>query len=63
MGGENWGPPDVVAGFPIDMQCDPRDPMRIFINNYGGGNFLSENGGQTWELIAQGITSGIRPTT
>jgi photosystem II stability/assembly factor-like uncharacterized protein len=57
-----WGPPDVVAGFPIDMQCDPRDPMRIFVNNYGGGNFLSEDGGQNWVNASKGYTGALMHT-
>jgi len=55
----NWGSPDVVGGFPIDMQCDPRDPDRIFINNYGGGNFLSTDGGVTWEVASKGYTGAF----
>lgn len=51
-----WGPPDVAGGFPIDMQCDPRDSMRIFVNNYVGGNFLSEDGGQNWINASKGYT-------
>ncbi len=51
-----WGPPGVSVGFPIDMQCDPRDTDRIFVNNYGGGNFLSEDGGKTWINASQGYT-------
>lgn len=51
-----WGPPGVGAGWPIDMQCDPRDPDRVFANNYGGGNFLSEDGGRTWRNASQGYT-------
>jgi photosystem II stability/assembly factor-like uncharacterized protein len=51
-----WGPPGVRAGFPIDMQCDPRDPNRVFANNYGGGNFLSEDGGATWRNASDGYT-------
>ncbi len=51
-----WGPPGVSVGFPIDMQCDPRDTDRIFVNNYGGGNFLSEDGGKTWVNASQGYT-------
>ncbi len=51
-----WGPVGVMAGWPIDMQCDPRDPDRLFINNYGGGNFLSEDGGRTWSNSSQGYT-------
>jgi len=51
-----WGPPGIVAGFPIDMQCDPRNSMRIFVNNYGGGNFLSDDGGQNWIDSSKGYT-------
>ncbi|MEN8173355.1 MAG: family 16 glycoside hydrolase [Chloroflexota bacterium] len=51
-----WGLSGIIPGFPIDIQCDPRDPGRLFINNYSGGNFLSENGGQTWEQASQGYT-------
>lgn len=54
--GDGWGPPGISTGFPIDMQCDPRDPDRIFINNYGGGNFLSEDGGRTWQNASTGYT-------
>ncbi len=53
-----WGAPGLVAGFPIDMQCDPEDPMRIAVNNYLGGNFLSRNGGQTWLSASEGYTGG-----
>ncbi len=54
--GELWGPSGIIVGFPIDLQCDPRDPNRIFINNYGGGNFLSEDGGATWVISSAGYT-------
>jgi len=54
-----WGPEDIVAGFPIDMQCDPRDSMHIFVNNYGGGNFLSEDGGKTWVDASKGYTGAL----
>jgi photosystem II stability/assembly factor-like uncharacterized protein len=47
---------DRLAGLPIDLQVDPRDAYRIFVNNYGGGNFLSENGGETWIEASQGYT-------
>ena len=57
--GEFWGPDALVAGFPIDMQCDPQNPMRIFVNNYGGGNFLSEDGGFTWVNLSKGYTGAI----
>ncbi|MBN1219618.1 MAG: hypothetical protein JXM69_11865 [Anaerolineae bacterium] len=56
-GGENgWGPPGIRAGFPIDFQVDPRDPDRIFANNYGGGNFLSADRGRTWTAASKGYT-------
>ncbi len=47
---------DRQAGLPIDLQVDPRDPLRIFVNNYGGGNFVSSNGGETWQEASQGYT-------
>ena len=49
----------MVAGFPIDMQCDPRDANRVFVNAYGGGNFLSEDGGQTWRVASKGYTGAL----
>ena len=51
-----WGSPGMMAGVPIDAQCDPEDPMRIFVNNYLGGNFLSEDGGETWISAVKGYT-------
>lgn len=51
-----WGPPGVRAGFPIDFQADPRDPDRLFVNNYGGGNFVSADGGRTWAIASDGYT-------
>jgi len=52
----SWGPPGVRAGWPIDMQCDPRNPDRVFANNYSGGNFLSEDGGRTWTNASTGYS-------
>lgn len=51
-----YGPPGIRAGWPVDLQVDPRNPNRIFINNYGGGNLLSEDGGVTWQVASQGYT-------
>jgi photosystem II stability/assembly factor-like uncharacterized protein len=51
-----WGPPGIQAGFPIDFQVDPRDPNRVFVNNYGGGNFLTEDGGKIWVSSSTGYT-------
>ena len=59
-----WGPPGVRAGFPIDFQVDPRDPNRLFANNYGGGNFLSSDGGYTWIDASRGYTGAqVRAVT
>jgi photosystem II stability/assembly factor-like uncharacterized protein len=54
--GGGWGPEGVRPGVPIDIQVDPRNTNRIFVNNYGGGNFLSEDGGLTWETASAGYT-------
>ena len=54
--GTGWGTPPVRGGFPIDIQVDPRDPNRLFINAYGGGNFLSSDGGRTWTVASTGYT-------
>jgi len=58
-GAGNWGPPGVCAGFPIDFQVDPRNPDRLFANEYGGGNFLSIDGGQTWTDVSHGYTGAM----
>jgi hypothetical protein len=52
----NWGPAGVRAGVPIDLLVDPRNAQRVFTNNYGGGNFLSADGGQTWTTASTGYT-------
>jgi len=51
-----WGPPGVCIGIAIDIQVDPRDADRLFVNAYGGGNFLSEDGGRTWVVASTGYT-------
>jgi len=51
--------PDRKGGIPIDIQVDPRDSYRVFINNYGGGNMVSEDGGETWVDASKGYT-GIK---
>jgi photosystem II stability/assembly factor-like uncharacterized protein len=55
-GGRSWGPEGILTGFPIDVQADPRDPRRVFVNNYGGGNFLTVDGGASWALASSGYT-------
>jgi photosystem II stability/assembly factor-like uncharacterized protein len=54
-----WGPGDVAAGPPIDAQCDPRDTQRVFVNNYVGGAFLTEDGGETWINSSDGYTGAM----
>jgi photosystem II stability/assembly factor-like uncharacterized protein len=51
-----WGSHGVRAGFPIDFQVDPEDSNKIYVNNYGGGNFLSTDGGKTWSTASTGYT-------
>jgi len=51
-----WGAPGMIAGIPIDAQCDPQDPNRLFINNYNGGNFLSEDGGRNFVSASDGYS-------
>lgn len=58
-GNTNWGPPGMVTGVPIGMVVDPDDPMTVFINNYGGGNFKSTDGAKTWEPASQGYTGAM----
>jgi photosystem II stability/assembly factor-like uncharacterized protein len=48
--------PDRKGGIPIDLQVDPRDSYRIFVNSYGGGNVVSEDGGETWVDASSGYT-------
>jgi len=54
-----WGAPGMLVGQPIDIQVDPRNPDRLFVNSYGGGNFLSEDGGHTWANASRGYTGAI----
>jgi len=55
-GGVGWGPPGARVGVPSDIQVDPRDPDRLFVNSYVGGNFLTEDGGRTWVNASRGYT-------
>jgi photosystem II stability/assembly factor-like uncharacterized protein len=59
VAGDRWGPADAMVGWPIDMQCDPRDALRIYVNAYGGGVFLSEDGGATWSTASRGYTGAL----
>jgi photosystem II stability/assembly factor-like uncharacterized protein len=53
---ETWGPAGLWPGVPIDLQVDPDDCQRVFINNYIGGNFLSTDGAETWTIATVGYT-------
>lgn len=55
-GDDGWGSPGVRAGFPIDIQVDPTNPDHLFVNNYGGGNFFSADGGRNWSIASRGYT-------
>ncbi len=54
-----WGPPGIVSGFPIDILVDPENPNVLFVNNYGGGNVKSTDGGKTWTVASQGYTGAL----
>jgi photosystem II stability/assembly factor-like uncharacterized protein len=54
-----WGPPGIIAGFPIDVLVDPTNPNVLFANNYGGGNVKSADGGKTWTLASKGYTGAL----
>jgi photosystem II stability/assembly factor-like uncharacterized protein len=54
--GEYWGAPGIRGGWPIDFQVDPHNPNRLFANAYLGGNFLSTDGGQTWQNASKGYS-------
>ena len=52
----SWGPPGIRAGVPISAVVDPDDPFSVFVNNYGGGNFKSTDGGENWVNASKGYT-------
>ena len=52
----SYGPPGISAGIPIGIVVDPDNPDIVFINSYQGGNFKSEDGGQTWINASKGYT-------
>jgi photosystem II stability/assembly factor-like uncharacterized protein len=54
--GRSWGPAGIFVGFPIDVQVDPRSALRLFVNNYGGGNFFTPDGGASWTTASNGYT-------
>jgi len=58
--GENcYGPPGIRAGFPISAVVDPKDPMTVYANNYGGGVFKSTDGAKTWVDWSRGYTGAL----
>ena len=53
---EHWGPPGIKPGNPIDMVVSKADSNTVFINNYGGGVFKTEDGGKTWVEWSNGYS-------
>jgi photosystem II stability/assembly factor-like uncharacterized protein len=53
---KTWGPPGIMAGFPISAVVDPDNPWKVYVNNYGGGNFVSEDSGRTWRNASRGYS-------
>lgn len=54
--GAPYGPPGVRSGVPIDMVVHPENPNILYVNNYGGGVFKSEDGGQNWVSWSKGYS-------
>ncbi len=60
----NWGPPGISPGFVISAVVDPEEPDVVWVNNYGGGNFVSTDGGTGWSNSSNGYTGArIRDIT
>ena len=51
-----WGPPGMKSGQPIGIVAAPNDPMTVYVNNYTGGVFKSNDGGETWVDWSHGYT-------
>ncbi len=51
-----WGPPGIFPGSAISAVVDPNDPEKLWVNNYGGGNFVSIDGGKSWQNSSKGYT-------
>ena len=63
-GGITWtekrnGPPNDHPGGPIDIEVDPSNHEKIFIDAYGGGVFMSMDGSDTWQDASQGYSGAV----
>jgi photosystem II stability/assembly factor-like uncharacterized protein len=58
-GAFGWAPAGLRSGVPSDLEVDPRNPDRVFLNSYVGGNFLTEDGGRTWANASRGYTGAV----
>lgn len=54
--GAPYGPLGIRSGVPIDMVVHPDDPNVVYVNNYGGGVFKSEDGGKNWVSWSKGYS-------
>jgi photosystem II stability/assembly factor-like uncharacterized protein len=54
-----WGIKGVPAGHSISAVVDPYDPMKVFVNSYGGGNIVTEDGGKSWQDASNGYTGNF----
>lgn len=51
-----WGPTGSVGDSSLhSIQVDPRDANRIYASISSGGTYLSEDGGETWNLRSHGV--------
>ena len=51
-----WGPTGSVGASSLhSIQIDPRDPKRIYAAISSGGTYVSQDGGESWDLCSHGI--------
>ncbi len=61
--GTSWGPPGILGGVSIGIVVHPDSSNKVYVNNYGGGVFMSRDGGETWTNYSRGYSgSDIRDT-
>ncbi len=54
-----WGPSNMISGIAMDIDVDPDDPLTFFVNSYQGGNFYTEDGGDSWVPASVGYSGAM----
>lgn len=53
---ELWGPTGSIGESSLhSIQVDPRDPRRVYASVSSGGTYVTEDGGESWDLCSHGI--------